>query len=155
MKIKVETESERIDKYIKENSSYSRETVLKMIKDKKVLVNGNSDFKPSYKVEPGDVIEFDDNYQKPDEIDLVPQKVKFDVLYEDDDLMVINKPSGLVVHPGNGNTDHTLVNGLLYYQKNLSDIGDEARPGIVHRIDKDTSGIMLVAKNNKSHELLA
>jgi len=155
MKINVSTGGERIDKYLKENSFYSRETILKMIKEGKVTVNGKNNIKPSYKVEENDQIDFDDNYQKPEDMDLEPQEVDFDVLYEDDDLMVINKPSGLVVHPGSGNYDHTLVNGLLYYHKSLSDIGDESRPGIVHRIDKDTSGIMLVAKNNKCHELLA
>lgn len=81
-------------------------------------------------------------------------KMDIDIVYEDDYLMVINKPSGLVVHPGNGNQSNTLVNGLLYYTKNLSQ-KEEFRPGIVHRLDKDTSGLMLVAKDDKTHELLS
>jgi len=78
-----------------------------------------------------------------------------DIVYEDNDIMVINKPSGLTVHPGSGNYTNTLVNGLMYYTNNLSDVGGEERPGIVHRIDKDTSGLLLVAKNNKAHNILS
>ena len=84
-----------------------------------------------------------------------PVKMDLDIVYEDEYLMVINKPSGLVVHPGSGNYHNTLVNGLMYYTKNLSDVGGEFRPGIVHRIDKDTSGLLLIAKTNKVHEILA
>ena len=134
------------------HTDYSRETITKMILEEYILVNGKS-VKPSYKTNILDEIFIKDGFVK--ELNVVPQKIDIDIVYEDDDLMVINKPSGLVVHPGNGNHDNTLVNGLLYYTNNLSDMGDDARPGIVHRLDKDTSGLMIVAKNNKTHELLS
>jgi 23S rRNA pseudouridine1911/1915/1917 synthase len=140
----------RIDKYISLNTFYSREAVNKMLQEDYILVNEKK-VKPSYKVKLNDIITIKDGFIK--DINVVPQKMDIDIVYEDDDLMVINKPSGLVVHPGNGNYDNTLVNGLLYYTNNLSD--SDTRPGIVHRLDKDTSGLMLVAKSNKAHELLS
>ena len=153
MKMVVEEDNGRIDKYLASVTDYSRELISKMITDKFILVNGKAT-KGSYKVCAGDVITIKDGYVK--DTSVLPKKMDLDIVYEDDDLMVINKPSGLVVHPGNGNYDNTLVNGLMYYTNNLSDVAkDEARPGIVHRLDKDTSGLMLVAKNNKTHELLA
>ena len=142
----------RIDKYLSLNTDYSRELISKMIKSGYIKVNGNV-IKPSYKVISGDSIDIDESFKI--ENDIEAEDIDFSILYEDDDLMVIDKPSGLVVHPGNGNKNHTLVNALIYHNKSLSDIGGSERPGIVHRIDKDTSGIMLVAKNNKCHELLA
>ena len=81
--------------------------------------------------------------------------MELDIVYEDDDIIIINKPSGMVVHPGNGNYSHTLVNGLMYYTNNLSDVNGVIRPGIVHRIDKDTSGLIIIAKNNKTHDILS
>ncbi len=152
MMIKSTTEGERIDKYLSLNTDYSRELLSKMIKAGYVKVNGNT-IKPSYKVLIDDEIDIDESFKI--ESDIMPEDIPFEILYEDNDLMVINKPSGLVVHPGNGNQNHTLVNALMYHNKSLSDIGGEERPGIVHRIDKDTSGVMLVAKTNKCHELLA
>jgi 23S rRNA pseudouridine1911/1915/1917 synthase len=122
-----------------------------MLDQELILVNGNK-VKNSYKVRENDNIIIPDNYSE--EPDVEPTKMDIDIVYEDDDLMVINKPSGLVVHPGAGNYDNTLVNGLMYYTNNLSDNNGELRPGIVHRIDKDTSGLLVVAKNNKTHELL-
>ena len=142
----------RIDKYLASITDYSRELISKMLSDGYILVNDNS-VKGSYKVNVGDIITIKDGYVK--EMSVKPQKMSLEIVYEDDYLMVINKPSGLVVHPGNGNYDNTLVNGLMYYTNNLSDIGEDFRPGIVHRLDKDTSGLMLVAKDNKTHELLA
>ncbi len=150
MVIKVESENIRVDKYLKDYIDLSRETIIKMINDGYVLVN-DKNVKPSYQVKLNDVITVKDGYVKP--MELEAQKMDLDIVYEDKYLMVINKPSGLVVHPGNGNHDKTMVNGLLYYTNNLSD--DDVRPGIVHRLDKDTSGLMLVAKDNKCHELLA
>ncbi len=152
MMIKSTTEGERIDKYLSLNTDYSRELLSKMIKAGYVKVNGNT-IKPSYKVLIDDEIDIDESFKI--ESDIIPEDIPFEILYEDNDLMVINKPSGLVVHPGNGNQNHTLVNALMHHNKSLSDIGGEERPGIVHRIDKDTSGVMLVAKTNKCHELLA
>lgn len=152
MTIKCCEDSVRIDKYLALNTNYSRELISKMIKSGYVKVNGNV-IKPSYKVLSEDEIDIDESFKV--ESDIEAEDIFFEALYEDEDLMVINKPSGLVVHPGNGNQNHTLVNALMYHNKSLSDLGGEERPGIVHRIDKDTSGIMLVAKTNKCHELLA
>ena len=148
----VAEESIRIDKYLNEKTTYSRSTIQKMIDEEYIKVNGKRT-KSNYVLRENDLITIDESYIK--EIDILPEDIKLDIVYEDDYLMVINKPSGMVVHPGNGNTEHTLVNALMGYTKNLSDAGEEFRPGIVHRIDKDTSGLMIVAKNNKAHELLA
>ena len=144
--------NERIDKYSASITDLSRETITKMIDSDFILVNGKK-VKASYKPVVGDKIEIKDGFVKDTKIDA--KKLDLDIVYEDEYLMVINKPSGLVVHPGSGNKDNTLVNGLMYYTKNLSDIGDSDRPGIVHRLDKDTSGLMLVAKENKTHEILS
>lgn len=152
MKLIVNSSDERLDKYIASNSEFSRELITKMIKDGFVLVNETL-VKPSYKVKENDEITIDETYKIDTEI--LPIKMDLDIVYEDDDIMVINKPAGLTVHPGNGNYSNTLVNGLMYYTNNLSDVGGEVRPGIVHRLDKDTSGLMLVAKNNKAHQVLA
>lgn len=144
--------NERIDKYLTSITDYSRETITKMIDSEYILVNGKK-VKASYKPVLGDKIEIKEGFVKDTKVDA--KKLDLDIVYEDEYLMVINKPSGLVVHPGSGNKDNTLVNGLMYYTKNLSDIGDSDRPGIVHRLDKDTSGLMLVAKENKTHEILS
>ena len=142
----------RIDKYLSEETSYSRSTIQKMIEDGFIKVN-DKNIKANYILKENDLIYIDESYIK--EIDIKPENIKLDIIYEDNDLMVINKPSGMVVHPGNGNMEHTLVNALMGYTDKLSSNNEEFRPGIVHRIDKDTSGLMLVAKNNKTHELLA
>ena len=144
--------NERIDKYLASITDLSRETITKMIDSEYILVNGKK-VKASYKPVLDDKIDIKEGFVKDTKIDA--KKLDLDIVYEDEYLMVINKPSGLVVHPGSGNKDNTLVNGLMYYTKNLSDIGDSDRPGIVHRLDKDTSGLMLVAKENKTHEILA
>lgn len=144
--------NERIDKYLASITDLSRETITKMIDSDFILVNGKK-VKASYKPVLGDKIDIKEGFVKDTKIEA--KKLDLDIVYEDEYLMVINKPSGLVVHPGSGNKDNTLVNGLMYYTKNLSDIGDSDRPGIVHRLDKDTSGLMLVAKENKTHEILA
>ena len=152
MEVVVKEENQRLDKYLATVTDYSRELITKMLSDDYILVN-NKKVKGSYKVKCGDIIDIKEGYVK--EMNLLPKEMDLNIVYEDDYLLVINKPSGLVVHPGNGNFDNTLVNGLMYYTKNLSDVGEEFRPGIVHRLDKDTSGLMLVAKDNKCHELLA
>ena len=151
MKIKVEIDNVRLDKFLADNTEYSRSLILKMLKDGYILVNGNVE-KPSYKVNIDDEIEIKDGFIIETKVEA--KKMDLDIVYEDDDIMVINKPSGVVVHPGNGNYDNTLVNGLMYYADNLSDGYEEYRPGIVHRIDKDTSGLIIIAKNNKSQEIL-
>ncbi len=146
-------ENVRIDKYLSTNTEYSREFIQKLIGDNLIKVN-NKKTKASYKLCLNDEITIID-----DNIDTMPDipatKIALDIVYEDDNLMIINKPSGLVVHPGNGNYTNTLVNGLMYYTKNLSNISGDVRPGIVHRIDKDTSGLLMIAKTNKVHEILA
>ena len=143
----------RIDKYLASKLDYSREYIGKLIDAKLVLVN-DKEVKASFKIGLNEeIIIYDEKLKK--EEDIMPTKMDLDIVYEDEYLMVINKPSGLVVHPGNGNYNNTLVNGLMYYTKSLSDIGGEFRPGIVHRIDKDTSGLLLVAKTNQAHEILA
>ena len=151
MEVIVDEENIRIDKYLASKIDFSRETITKMLAEEYILVNGKS-IKASYKVKDGDVILIKDGFVK--EMSLEATKMDIDIVYEDEYLMVINKDSGVVVHPGAGNSNDTLVNGLLYYNKTLSK-GEEFRPGIVHRLDKDTSGLMIVAKDDKAHELLA
>ncbi len=151
MDLVVENNEERIDKYLVNYLHESREFITKRIKMGNILVN-NKVVKCSYIVKKGDIINI---IPLKEEEEITKTKMDIPIVYEDDDIMVIDKPSGLVVHPGNGNHDNTLVNGLKYYTDNLSDIGGEERMGIVHRLDKDTSGLMLVAKTNKAHEILA
>ncbi len=144
--------NERIDKYLSDITDYSRSLILKMLKEECILVNDNV-VKASYKVKENDEIKIIKEYTE--DIDLVPEDIPLDIVFEDENVILVNKPSGMVVHPGNGNSNHTLVNALLFHTKNLSLGSDTLRPGIVHRIDKDTSGLILVAKNNKAHEILA
>ena len=151
MEIIVDENNIRIDKYLASKTDYSRESITKMINEEFIFVNGKS-IKASYKIKDGDVILIKDGFVK--EMTLEATKMNIDIVYEDEYLMVINKDSGVVVHPGAGNNNNTLVNGLLYYNKTLSK-GEEFRPGVVHRLDKDTSGLMIVAKDDKAHELLA
>lgn len=139
----------RIDKYLSEleDLELTRAKVQKLIDNNLILVN-NKKIKNSYKIQNNDIIEIG----KLEEItDIIPEKMDLDIVYEDDDVIVVNKKSGIVVHPASGNYTKTLVNGLLYHSKNLSKINGEFRPGIVHRIDKDTSGLILIAKNDKAH----
>ena len=151
MEVIVDEENIRIDKYLASKIDFSRETITKMLAEEYILVNGKS-IKSSYKIKDGDVILIKDGFVK--EMTLEATKMDIDIVYEDEYLMVINKDSGVVVHPGAGNKNNTLVNGLLYYKKTLSK-GEEFRPGVVHRLDKDTSGLMIIAKDDKAHELLA
>ena len=142
---------ERIDKYLAEELGISRSTVKKMIDEGFVLVNGKK-AKASLILSEADELFVKDGFIK--EASFEAEDIPINIVYEDDDLLVINKKSGMVVHPGNGNTSGTLVNALMHYTKNLSN-KEAFRPGIVHRIDKDTSGLMLVAKNDKAHDILA
>ncbi len=149
-----ENAGERLDKVISiEEGSLSRSAVQKLIDDGKVTVNGKTVTK-SMKLKTGDevFVEIPD----PVELKAVAQDIPVEIVYEDDDLLVVNKPKGMVVHPAPGNPDGTLVNALLYHCKGrLSSINGVIRPGIVHRIDKDTSGLLIVAKNDASHSHLA
>ena len=143
----------RIDKYLINNTDMSRNKIQKLINDGKIRVNGGL-VKASYLVNINDNIEIDEDTSE--EINVEPEEMKIDIVYEDNYLLVVNKPSGMVVHPGNGNYHHTLVNGLMYYcNNNLSKVNGDIRPGIVHRIDADTSGLLLVAKNDMVHNDLA
>ena len=142
---------ERIDKYLTEELGISRSTVKKMIDEGFVIVNGKK-VKASLILSEADELFVKDGFIK--EASFEAEDIPINIVYEDDDLLVINKKSGMVVHPANGNTSGTLVNALMHYTKNLSN-KEAFRPGIVHRIDKDTSGLMLVAKNDKAHDILA
>lgn len=145
----VNEESKRIDSYLAEKTEYSRVTIQRLIDEEKITVNGKKT-KASYKVQDKDVIKIEKVEAK--EIDLKAQEIPLDILYEDNDIIVVNKPKGMVVHPANGNFDGTLVNAIMAICKDsLSGIGGEIRPGIVHRLDKDTSGVIIVAKNDKAH----
>ena len=145
----------RIDSFIsKKENLLSRTRVKNLILKKKLKLNNKTIIDPSYKVSSGQKINLE--IPQPKKASLKPYKFKLDILYEDSDLLVINKPSGIVMHPGAGNHDRTIVNALMNYcGTTLSTIGDELRPGIVHRIDKDTSGLIVVAKNNHAHEHLS
>ena len=141
----------RIDKYLTDNTDYTRSKIQKMIENGNILVN-NKQTKESYKLKENDRITIEEYNE---EIDIEPENIPLDIYYEDEDLIVVNKPSGMVVHPAPGNYSKTLVNALMYHTNNLSTINTSIRPGIVHRIDADTSGLLLVAKNDKTHNALA
>ena len=143
---------ERVDKYIMENTDLSRSKIQRMIKTNNILVNHKKE-KSSYNLKEGDIIEINDDYSE--EINIEKENIPLDIIYEDEYLLVINKPSGMVVHPAPGNYSKTLVNALMYHCNNLSSLNGEIRPGIVHRIDADTSGLLLVAKNDLVHANLA
>ena len=150
-KIKVEEveQGKRIDIYLTSKIDASRVTIQRLIEDEKIIVNGKKT-KASYKIQKDDVIEIEK--EEAQEIELKAQEIPLDILYEDKDIVVVNKPKGMVVHPANGNPDGTLVNAIMAICKgSLSGIGGEIRPGIVHRLDKDTSGVIVVAKNDKAH----
>lgn len=140
----------RLDKVISIfDEDLSRAMIQKLLEQEKIKVNGKKE-KASYKTKLGDIIEVEDII--PREIELKAQDIPLDIIYEDSDIIVVNKPKGMVVHPANGNPDGTLVNAVMNICKDsLSGIGGEIRPGIVHRLDKDTSGLLIVAKNDKAH----
>lgn len=142
----------RLDVFLEEKLQQSRSHIKNMIEDDLVFYN-QKNVKSGQKLKLGDVIECQEF--EPKELDLSPQNIDIDIVYEDDDLAVINKPQGMVVHPAGGNESNTLVNALLFHLKNLSSINGVVRPGIVHRIDKNTSGLLVVAKNDKAHISLA
>ena len=144
-------EKMRLDKYLSFNTEFTRNKIQKLMDSENILVNGKKE-KNSYKVFNDDEIIIID---EDEDINIKAENIPLDIVYEDDDLMVINKPSGMVVHPAPGNYSGTLVNALMHVSKNLSSINGEFRPGIVHRIDKDTSGLLIVAKNDKAHAFLA
>ena len=152
--VEEDEEGDRLDVYLADQFvDMSRSYIQKIIKDKKVTVNGKIE-KSKYLVKEEDKIVIE--IPKPKVLEVVPQDIPIEIVYEDDDIIIVNKPQGMVVHPAPGNYEGTLVNAILYHCKgNLSSINGVIRPGIVHRIDKDTSGILMIAKNNNAHNCLA
>ena len=150
LEVSEEDKKIRLDAYISEkNLDLSRTMVKRLLDEGKIIVNDKQE-KASYKVQTGDKIEI--QIDAPKDIKIEAQEIPIDIIYEDNDILVVNKPKGLVVHPANGNPDGTLVNAIMAICKNsLSGIGGELRPGIVHRLDKDTSGLLIIAKNDKAH----
>ena len=149
-KVKPEEQGKRLDTYVtNQNNELTRTAVQRLVEQEKILVNGKKQ-KVAYKVTEGDMITIEETEAKT--IKLKAQEIPIDIIYEDKDIVVVNKPKGMVVHPANGNIDGTLVNAIMAICKDsLSGIGGEIRPGIVHRLDKDTSGLLIVAKNDKAH----
>lgn len=144
---------ERLDKAIAMlNSELSRSFISKLLKEEKISVNGKVE-KPSYKVKENDEIFIEDIVDK--KSDIKEEDIPLNVVYEDEDIIIINKPQGMVVHPANGHYSGTLVNALMFQADSLSSINGVIRPGIVHRIDKDTSGLLCIAKNDNAHHFLA
>ncbi len=153
--VKDEDNNLRVDVFInKKESEISRTRIKSLILNQNLKLNEKVIDDPSKKIITGDLVEL--IIPKPKKASLKPYTYKLDIVYEDEDLIVLNKPAGIVMHPGAGNFDNTIVNALINYDKNsLSNIGDELRPGIVHRIDKNTSGLVVIAKNNQAHEHLS
>ncbi len=152
---KEEDKNLRVDVFInKKESELSRTRIKNLILNKKLRLNSKIVVDPSKKISPNDILNL--IIPEPEKASLKPFDYKLNIIFEDEDLIVLDKPAGIVVHPGAGNYDNTIVNALLNYNKSsLSSIGNELRPGIVHRIDKNTSGLIVIAKNNKAHENLA
>lgn len=152
MEVKVEQAGARLDKAVADLTDLSRSLANEQIKTGKILVNGLVK-KAKYTVKEGDVI----SYELPEieEVEYVPEDIPLEIVYQDEDVAVVNKPQGMVVHPSAGHTSGTLVNALMYHIKDLSGINGVLRPGIVHRIDKDTSGLLMIAKNDQAHVALA
>lgn len=146
-----ENANTRLDHYLANNTEFSRSKITNLIKEGKILVN-EKNVKTGYLIKENDIIEI--NYEE-EELKAEPEKMDLDIVYEDNDVIVVNKANKVVVHPACGNRSGTLVNGLLYHSKNLSSINGEFRPGIVHRIDADTTGLLMIAKNDKAHKILA
>ncbi|MBB3109078.1 23S rRNA pseudouridine1911/1915/1917 synthase [Paenibacillus phyllosphaerae] len=153
--VRADEAGERLDKFVTENmydESISRTQVQDWIKNAAVLVNGRT-VKPNYKLADGDTIVV--TVPEPESATIDPENIPLDIIYEDSDVIVINKPRGMVVHPAPGHPSGTVVNALMYHCKDLSGINGVMRPGIVHRIDKDTSGLLMIAKNDLAHASLA
>lgn len=143
----------RLDAYLREQTPFSRSRIVSLMEEGAMVVNGKIERKAARKTEEGMRIILNVPETKP--VDIVPQDIPLDILYQDADVVVVNKKSGMVVHPAAGNESGTLVNALLYHVHDLSGIGGEMRPGIVHRLDKDTSGLILIAKNDAAHAALS
>ena len=146
-----EETGERIDSFLSGKTDFTRTRIQQLIKDRNITVNGKPT-KSSYKIEENDEIAIE--VPEVETTEIKPENIKIDIVYEDSDIAVINKQAGLVVHPAHGHYSGTLVNAILYHIKDLSGINGEIRPGIVHRLDKDTSGLIVIAKNDKVHTVL-
>ena len=143
----------RVDAYLREHTTFSRSRVSALIQEGALVINGAAENKPSRKLSEGDRIVL--NIPEVRAVEIVPQNIPLDIIYQDEDIVIVNKPCGMVVHPAAGNEDRTLVNALMYHIRDLSGIGGEMRPGIVHRLDKDTSGLILIAKNDRAHTIMS
>lgn len=154
MEVRIESSvaGQRLDKAVAELTDLSRSLANEQIKDGQILVNGQAK-KAKYAVKEGDVISYE--LPEPEVVEYVAEDIPLEIVYQDEDVAVVNKPQGMVVHPSAGHTSGTLVNALMYHIKDLSGINGVLRPGIVHRIDKDTSGLLMVAKNDQAHVALA
>ncbi len=155
IKVDKEDAGTRLDAYIAASASeLSRNYAVQLIEEGRASVNGKVESSKKYKVKEGEIIEI--SIPEPQSLDVKPENIPLEIVYEDEDLLVVNKPRGMVVHPSPGNYEGTLVNAIMYHCKDsLSSINGVVRPGIVHRIDKDTSGLLVIAKNNMAHESLA
>ena len=148
-----ELEGERLDLFITDHlEGLSRSAIQSLIKQERVYVNGEK-VKASYRVNAGDEVYV--SVPQPVSFKLQPENLPLPILYQDEDIVIVDKPRGMVVHPAQGNWQGTMVNALLYHVQQLSSVNGELRPGIVHRLDKDTSGLMVVAKNDAAHRHLA
>lgn len=153
IELTIDQERGRLDKVLSNLiAEVSRNQIQQLIAEGAVLVNGEKQLN-KYKVASGDQVKI--TIPEPEEIEAKPQNIPLEIVYEDEDIAVVNKPQGMVVHPALGHPDGTLVNALLYHLDNLSGINGKIRPGIVHRIDKDTSGLLMVAKNDQAHHHLS
>ena len=152
VRIEASVASQRLDKAVAELTDLSRSLANEQIKDGLILVNGQA-IKAKYAVKEGDVISYE--LPEPEVVEYVAEDIPLEIVYQDEDVAVINKPQGMVVHPSAGHTSGTLVNALMYHIQDLSGINGVLRPGIVHRIDKDTSGLLMIAKNDQAHVALA
>jgi len=152
--VDIQNKGKRLDIFLKENvKNYTRSFLKKLIENEQVKLNNNLHISPSTKIKFKDQITV--CIIQKNEKNIIPKKIKLNIVFEDKDLLILNKPKGMVVHPGAGNNENTLVNALLFkYKKNLSDVNGALRPGIVHRIDKETSGLLVIAKNNLAHSNL-
>ena len=152
VRIEASVAGQRLDKTVSELTDLSRSLANEQIKDALILVNGQAK-KAKYAVKEGDIISYE--LPEPEVVEYVAEDIPLEIVYQDEDVAVVNKPQGMVVHPSAGHTSGTLVNALMYHIKDLSGINGVLRPGIVHRIDKDTSGLLMIAKNDQAHVALA
>jgi 23S rRNA pseudouridine1911/1915/1917 synthase len=150
LKVNKADESQRLDLYVVlQNNSLSRTQLKKLINEGKVLINGQVEFRPHYKVRENDEIRIEVTINENLQPNIIPQDIDLNIIYEDNDLLVVNKPAGMVIHPAQGNYKGTLMNAVVFKYQQMENVGDKIRSGLIHRIDRDTSGIVLIGKTNK------